>query len=813
MRRRIAILALGVLAIAAWQLMRSLDDPPPQATVVAQPAPMRANEAARMPVEPPADMFATVRGAVRDQAGKAIANARVCASLDRCTSTAATGTYELVGVPTTASKVAAAAPRFQPRVAWIAGLTDGEVRTVDLVLDSGGVRVHGRVLDLRGQAIAGAIITEAVTEGIDITTRADGAFELWVARGMVRLVASAGGYASSGRRVDPPAQIDFALDPESTIAGIVVDEKGAPVAGARVVIRDGDEDVARQRAVTADDGTFRLVGLPPGSYELRAQTFGLAGQAPVTVGTGEQLTGVTIRVGEAFQVGVHVKHADGTACPEATVSLSAHDDRRGGHVGIARKQPGGSVIDAVPAGMYVVSIGCPPAVSAETLDVKDDVDVTYTVEDPRLTGVLRVSVEAPGRIPGEGDGLFLAVRSQSGQLRSVAVPGHGVVVESVPPGVYRVRLVSTSNGGTEEVVTVRAGETTDKVMRIAPPTMGRLRATAMDEEGRTLTDVALAITGPKVERTMRTLSDGSVTMYLPAGDYDISHAGSSVPAHVTSGASREVRLTVPPTAIVRGTVVDSSDRPVPDAIVARVNPQGFSDQARVDARPVDASGAFRFPVMSDAPITLVATRIGGGESPSVQTDGKSPVKLVIGGGATLSGSIVSADGKRVPRFTVTISNVTRNLDLGERPFANGAFTWSNLGPGEHRVVIESRQLVVRDKVTIAADARTATIAMTLPRTVTLTGRVVDAVSREPIPNAKVHIQHETNETAVGGTVGRIDDARTTDTTGRFSFDHVVAASYQLEVIAGAQHLATSQTVNVTGTNIDLAEIAVARARR
>jgi hypothetical protein len=116
-------------------------------------------------------------------------------------------------------------------------------------------------------------------------------------------------------------------------------------------------------------------------------------------------------------------------------------------------------------------------------------------------------------------------------------------------------------------------------------------------------------------------------------------------------------------------------------------------------------------------------------------------------------------------------------------------------------------------VTIAADARTATIAMTLPRTVTLTGRVVDAVSREPLPNAKVHLQHDTDATAFGGSAGRSDDVRTTDATGRFSFDDLEATSYQLEVIADAQHLVTSQAVNVLHANVDLAEIAVARARR
>ncbi len=58
-----------------------------------------------------------------------------------------------------------------------------------------------------------------------------------------------------------------------TVAGSVLDPTGAVVAGASVSIESSDH-ARRQRCVTADDGSFRFVVPPSGSYELRVDAPG-----------------------------------------------------------------------------------------------------------------------------------------------------------------------------------------------------------------------------------------------------------------------------------------------------------------------------------------------------------------------------------------------------------------------------------------------------------------------------------------------------------------------------------------------------------
>jgi Carboxypeptidase regulatory-like domain len=58
--------------------------------------------------------------------------------------------------------------------------------------------------------------------------------------------------------------------PDSSIAkeGVVMDESGAPIANARLVVQSTQGSVL-QESFTREDGTFSVSGLPPGSYALK----------------------------------------------------------------------------------------------------------------------------------------------------------------------------------------------------------------------------------------------------------------------------------------------------------------------------------------------------------------------------------------------------------------------------------------------------------------------------------------------------------------------------------------------------------------
>src|SRR5437867_3909534 len=86
----------------------------------------------------------------------------------------------------------------------------------------------------------------------------------WQASGcfLVLLVLSCGRAAS--------AQITSA-----TVSGIIRDQTGAALPGVAVTVKNLETQLTRS-AVTADDGSYSIAGLPPGLYEARAVLQGFA---------------------------------------------------------------------------------------------------------------------------------------------------------------------------------------------------------------------------------------------------------------------------------------------------------------------------------------------------------------------------------------------------------------------------------------------------------------------------------------------------------------------------------------------------------
>jgi len=71
------------------------------------------------------------------------------------------------------------------------------------------------------------------------------------------------------------AMVAPAQTTQGGIAGAIQDEKGANIAGARITVSNAVTGLRRD-ATTADNGFFRVLGLPTGIYELRAEAPGFA---------------------------------------------------------------------------------------------------------------------------------------------------------------------------------------------------------------------------------------------------------------------------------------------------------------------------------------------------------------------------------------------------------------------------------------------------------------------------------------------------------------------------------------------------------
>ena len=165
-------------------------------------------------------------------------------------------------------------------------------------------RLRGRVVDARGAPVAGAEVTLPSSTG---TTDADGRFDLAYSRFSWRsgfgtpesmlLKVRAEGHADCAISLGPmppaPAPLTVTLDPGGALRGRVVDADGAPVAGAMVKVTGPDSLRPLLDALDFEDrtgplGRFRIDGVPPGRYQLRARRSGpSAPGAPVARGEAE----------------------------------------------------------------------------------------------------------------------------------------------------------------------------------------------------------------------------------------------------------------------------------------------------------------------------------------------------------------------------------------------------------------------------------------------------------------------------------------------------------------------------------------------
>jgi hypothetical protein len=183
----------------------------------------------------------------------------------------------------------ASAPGRTPsstRIHWVA--PGAELRGVEIVMDP-GPDVAGRVVDTAGKAVAGArVVGRVELDGapageISAVSKADGTFLLGaVPPGRLVLQAEAEGYAPSpavvvtvsgepGRRED----VVLRLTAPATLAGRVVDEQGAGIAGATVRALRPMSQIALPSVTTDAQGKFDML-IAPGPMDVTATAPGFA---------------------------------------------------------------------------------------------------------------------------------------------------------------------------------------------------------------------------------------------------------------------------------------------------------------------------------------------------------------------------------------------------------------------------------------------------------------------------------------------------------------------------------------------------------
>jgi uncharacterized GH25 family protein len=784
---------------------------------------------------------------VVDAAGGPVAGAMVCAGARApelstaetgdpfCATAGADGTYQIAPLFPASYSVDASAQGFLPNrfrederepVELAAGERRGGV---DLVLRRGGAEVRGRVRDIGGGPVAGALVAISIADfgnvggsGVFVKADQNGEWRAWMSPGRVHASARAPGYASGSKEgMVPGSFIEVLLTPESVLAGRVV-EAGSdrPVPGALVTAAAEEEfwSEGDASALTDAEGRFRVEHLAPGRYKPTARTTGGYGRAAesVLLGVAARSAEVTIELHPATAVTGRVVIAEtDKPCKDATVALRDRlTERRNvdsaGADGVVRFR-------ALLAGRYKVSVYCqghrpeeeyPPVVVAGS----PIAPLTWKVhQGQHIAGVV---VDASGA-PVEG--VMLQTQLEGGDPRARESQGWEQTkrdgtfrAAGLLPGQYSLQLMSTHQPTPREPtkVTVEAGRNVEGV-RLVLDRGGGIAGSVADEDGAPVPNVQVTAVGESwswmSDRTMsrddgsflmegvrpgeyrvRATRDGWTELRAPgSGDDDVQGAR----VDVRPGETARVKLAVERQAgRIRGQVLQGG-KPVIDAYVdaeresesatAGAGDAGRSLRWSWNRQPVltDTEGRFTVSRLAPGRYTVRAFRKGGGEATSEHVAVGATVVLTIKPTGVIEGAVV---GAKVEEVRIQLEDVKEGFSRSESFWRTGGrFVLRDLPAGNFHLAATAREGTAEASLSLREGEERRDVRLSIQPRASVRGQVVALDSGQPVPGMNVTVSLAAQETFFGGD----DDDRNhiTDAQGRFQVENAPAGRVGITV--------------------------------
>ena len=406
--------------------------------------------------------------------------------------TGSDGHYRIIGLPRGVVAVVASSPGFADGQSEAQHISLGQnLGDVDVTLSVGSF-ITGTVRDQRGDPVVGALVvaTTAPTAffsehggraapsartGTHLEVVADdsGAYRIGPVTGHVRITATAFAHGDAHQDVDVPTASDPSVPPppvvvelvlvvaDAVLTGMVVDDGGLPVRGARVTVTAG---VAAGRSAVVDDAGFKIDRLPPGDVTVRIEH----PDFPSVDGTAStsEIARLVLPWGGGIE-GMVFDHHTGSAISSVTVSASGPNAARveastaaDGKFSLVPLTPGSWTLRVVASGYRKfahavdVAAGDRPA-QITTRDVHLELargaHLAGTVRDARGASVVGARVVAHD--PDDRDGDIATITDADGAFHLSDTPTGRVVVDvskgdlagsetvEVSPGDERLSLI------------------------------------------------------------------------------------------------------------------------------------------------------------------------------------------------------------------------------------------------------------------------------------------------------------------------------------------------------------------------------------
>jgi hypothetical protein len=674
----------------------------------------------------------TLRGRVVDGTGQPIGAAVVLLvtpagsgrTFEQTTADGA-GRFAVEGLPAEKLDVTVRAPGFAPTVRRQIAIPAGqEAKDLGPIVLGAGLSLAGIVVDHDGYPVAAAAVrTRAEAKILDPATArlgsgeaksgADGRFSVpGLSRGPVALTVEREGFAErtlTGIRLPLAEPLRVVLSPASRLAGDVVDDAGAPLAGARLRVRaelNFTLLLARPTAQPApaatadDDGHFELRDVPTGKLTLSAMAPDfLPATLPVELAPGASRDDLRVVLHRGATVVGRVVGPDGTPAVGAEVRLAAQDRAFAGPSGSPASVDGdgGYVLDAVPSGPQTFHAELPgalPAVRDLTVHPGENrldfqlgagLEIAGRVVDPAGAAVegasvtLRTGDLTPETTASGDDGSFRFSGLRSGGYRlSGRIEGYSAVSEEI-------RLADASLRDVELRLT-NGGAVAGRILGLSPEQFAEVRITAV----QTLSGFNGQRIEPDAQGEYR-ISD------LAPGDWTVI-AMLGMPGRSVQGKVQlpvgvpEVRLDLEfPSGFTLSGRLLRAGQPLSGALVGVQGTDGVATNGTV---PSDTQGNFRIEGLKAGTYEVTVFSLGAAgqiHKQSLEITGNREVEIDVPA-LDVRGRVVDADdGSPIAEADIVLEPVPPDTSrfttgLPVQTGSDGTFLVEAGGEGDYRVV-------------------------------------------------------------------------------------------------------------------------------